>query len=593
MPLDFDKRAAYALKIGPCMFFMVYGMSLSRFSTRLRMIAVICLISGAFSCVMPRLAAAAGSAPSKAVQGNILPDNPLAVGGIVIDKTAANSVVAREQAIASAKREAFRKLAEAAMSPAGFAALHMPSDNDLSLLVQDFEIENEQMSTTRYIGTFTVRFSPEVKNYIGGGQMQEAQQGQDAQQAQQQPFLTPPSAATSAATSVRQPPQQAYSGPQAAGLSTGTRPELNLDHAQPAAAPDENGIIWNDTPRQAPAQQAAAPVMNPAPVPASRDNPAAPVPQASAILVLPYYENIAGQTLLWEEPNPWLHIWQSDAPSRIAGGPQFIVPLGDIDDIAAGPANAVWKGDYRTLETLRRHYHADAVALAVANRSGPNFTVDMYYYMNGGLRRRITLTPFVPGGATDEQVFKRGVGEVMRSLQPAKGASRSAPVMSPVERISRDVTASMPVPSAEEAQAQRPVPEPMSSPAPVLKPQMPMQMNPLQTSSRPPMALRPSPDPATPAPLQAAPVPGTAMVEAQMKFPSFGAWMDVQRRVAALSPPVKLSLRSLSSNSARFTLGYGGSLEALTDALATAGLVLADPARLPTGETVYDLTLAH
>jgi hypothetical protein len=453
----------------------------------------------------------------------------------------------------------------------------MPADNDISLAVQDFEIESEQMSSTRYIGTFTVRFSPMVKSYFDRG----AVMGNALPSGQQRPgmvttdslYVPPVPAQDIPSVPAQQAPvltpQTAQGAP---GLSSGIRPRLNIDQAIPRQ-PDEHGIIWNDPPAPSAGNVEAAVNQAVAANTSSLDNPAAPVAQVSSILVLPYYENISGQTLLWEEPNPWLHMWQNDAPRQVSGGPRFIVPLGDIEDIAQGPSNAVWTGNYKTLEALRRHYHADAVALAVANRSGPNLSIDMYYYRDGNLRRRITLTPFVPADATDEQAFKRGVSEVARSLMPKPDAvpPRAAPVY---RQPAAQAPASVPVQAAPLAQQ-------------VFKPQ------PRPSMAVPDMPRAPSAAPVAEAAPAAQALPaGVVQVTAQMTFSTFGGWMDVQRRVAAIDPPVRLDLRAISSNSAQFTLTYAGSVEALVNALAGAGLSLGAPAQTP-GGVVYDLSSAH
>lgn len=451
--------------------------------------------------------------------GEISADNPLKVSGIVIDRTAANPVVAREEAIAAARRAAFRKLAQTALSPAAYAALKMPSDNDLSLMVQDFEIENEQMSSTRYIGTFTVRFNAQARAYIEGE--------------------------TPAHTDTAQTPFNG--GALGTGLSTGTQPHLNIEHAPAPVVvpqtPDAQGIIWNaqgQLPAPPPSQAQTAPPPSPSPVAAE-----------TIVLVLPYYENISGQTLLWEEPNPWLHAWQSmNVPAQ--NGVQYIVPLGDIDDMAAGPAGAVWRGDDKTIENLRRHYGAGAVALVVANRSGPDFSIDMYYYAQGSLHRRLTLRPFVPAGTPDEEAFRAGVQAVLQALKP---------------QASKPVQAHLPLSYVLKPQPQAPV-----QPPPLAHPQTAVSVTPAVTP---------------------APAAKGVHVSAQMAFSDFNAWMDVQRRVAAIVPPIKLSLDALSSDGATFTLGYAGTLPALTDALAAQGLVLSAPARRQDGTLVYALTEAH
>ncbi len=90
----------------------------------------------------------------------------LTVTSVIIDKTAANAVLAREEALTDARRVAFRKLAEKHMTPAAAMDLPLPDDSVLATLVQDVEIKRERLSATRYVGDFTVRFRDGVRQHI-------------------------------------------------------------------------------------------------------------------------------------------------------------------------------------------------------------------------------------------------------------------------------------------------------------------------------------------------------------------------------------------------------------------------------------------
>ncbi|HYH21038.1 MAG TPA: DUF2066 domain-containing protein [Azospirillum sp.] len=94
-------------------------------------------------------------------------NDAFAVSGIQVDISAANANAARDQAITQAQRKAWDTLYQR-MVPGGGAAPRL-SDFDLSRLVQGFEIDNEKVSATRYIGTFTVRFRPQpVREQLAG-----------------------------------------------------------------------------------------------------------------------------------------------------------------------------------------------------------------------------------------------------------------------------------------------------------------------------------------------------------------------------------------------------------------------------------------
>jgi hypothetical protein len=126
------------------------------------------MIACLLTCPIPTLAEE--PAPAAAAQDSPPPavpqDAPLAVSGVTVDKTDKNAVLARTAAIAEAKRGAFQKLAERRFGAEGAKSLKLPDDATLSSLVQDFEITSEQLSAKRYVATFTIRFTPQVEEYL-------------------------------------------------------------------------------------------------------------------------------------------------------------------------------------------------------------------------------------------------------------------------------------------------------------------------------------------------------------------------------------------------------------------------------------------
>jgi len=88
------------------------------------------------------------------------------VTDVAVDITADSAAHARDQAIAEAQRTAFSQLIDRLGANAAVAT--KLSDDDLSTLVQNFEVQNERTSAVRYIGTFTVHFRPTaVRNLLG------------------------------------------------------------------------------------------------------------------------------------------------------------------------------------------------------------------------------------------------------------------------------------------------------------------------------------------------------------------------------------------------------------------------------------------
>jgi len=115
------------------------------------------------------------------------PQDPLfTIEGVSVDVTAANAVEAREKALLEAQVKAYTTLAERVLPPDAFARFSPPSAEEISFLVQDFEVTNEQLSRVRYKGVFTIRFRPNaLKNQM-------AAKGQDMTAALQKPVLMIP-----------------------------------------------------------------------------------------------------------------------------------------------------------------------------------------------------------------------------------------------------------------------------------------------------------------------------------------------------------------------------------------------------------------
>lgn len=416
------------------------------------------------------------------------PDGPLTVIDVIVDRTAANAVLAREQAIAEAQRLAFQKLAERNLTPDAYKTFKVPDIKTIAGLVQDFEIKGERLSSTRYVANFTVRFRDAVRSYVP----------------------------ISAAVAEQGTAMEAIEGTDA-GEETVKAPE---DEDAPAA-----------------------------------DVANAPGEMAKTYLILPYIETMSKKLLLWEDPNPWREVWQKNMPQDAANGSSYIVPMGDISDVASGSTDAVWAGDYRSVEKLRQSYRVDEVLLAVANKSGAYMTVDMYFFRNGGLLKREVLQPYV-GDRTEDEAYAYARAEVMRYLQaPSRYKGRRT-----VEAISRELTsrtASTPVVSAPVTT----VPAPASTPVTV------------------------SPT---------SPVSSATALEGMMSFQTPSAWMELQKRLSSLTPPVRIEIRSISKTGAQFVMHYNGDVNALQQALASKGIALNQPAAAASGmKPVYGLQLMN
>jgi hypothetical protein len=91
----------------------------------------------------------------------------LTVSDVPVDVTAKDANAARDQGIATAQSKAFDMLVKQLVSdPPDQARLH-PGQQQIEGFVQDFSIENERVSTVRYIGTYSVRFrESRVRKYL-------------------------------------------------------------------------------------------------------------------------------------------------------------------------------------------------------------------------------------------------------------------------------------------------------------------------------------------------------------------------------------------------------------------------------------------
>lgn len=90
------------------------------------------------------------------------------VSDITVDISAENAIKAREQAFAQAQSDAFKALAVRMMPETEAETFTPPDVTVISGMIQDFEVTKEQLSATRYVGTYTFRFNDAaVKSYFG------------------------------------------------------------------------------------------------------------------------------------------------------------------------------------------------------------------------------------------------------------------------------------------------------------------------------------------------------------------------------------------------------------------------------------------
>ncbi len=342
--------------------------------------------------------------------------------------------------------------------------------------------------------------------------------------------------------------------------------------------PEELGRVIAAPPpvpsQPAPAALATAAATSPAAAPAAPVVPTGP----RNVLILPYYEPAPGKKVLWEDPNPWRDAWQEAGSSTPVPNLTISVPLGDLTDVASGNTDAVWKNDYGTIEKSRVNYNATEVALLVAHQAKG---IDIYIYRDGKLEREKSIA----GKYSDQDSYKKAIARVIAALKAPEAYVAPAPKTA--------------VPAADKTAAAPAAPS-NTLIAPTNTLVAPANAPPAAAEAPPPEAVQPAPSPvAAENPAMA----GKVSLEATMNFSVFSQWMEAQKRLAALSPPVEIEISSLTKDQAQFTLAYDGGLAALKTALTGKGLTLGSPvvdvdesvpgSDKPTQKTVYELSLAN
>jgi hypothetical protein len=96
-----------------------------------------------------------------------LSDNVFTVKNINVDVTSSSAADARENAFNNAQLLAFEELINRVLPEELIQSFEMPELSTVSLLVKDYEITEEKLSSVRYIGTYTFRFKEDkVKEFL-------------------------------------------------------------------------------------------------------------------------------------------------------------------------------------------------------------------------------------------------------------------------------------------------------------------------------------------------------------------------------------------------------------------------------------------
>lgn len=88
---------------------------------------------------------------------------------VKVDVSAENALKAREKAFEEAQVLAFEELSKRMLSETELQAFQPPPVNSISMLIQDYEVSDEKLASTRYSGTYKFRFQDRaVKRFFGG-----------------------------------------------------------------------------------------------------------------------------------------------------------------------------------------------------------------------------------------------------------------------------------------------------------------------------------------------------------------------------------------------------------------------------------------
>src|SRR3954462_11977892 len=111
----------------------------------------ICKLASVLALAVMLAAASVAGRPAQAQQ------NVYVAAGIPVDITG-DLATLREKAMLQAQRQGLQKVLSTIASPEDLKGVVLPGDDEITSWVQDFEIEEEKTSASRYIGRFTFRF---------------------------------------------------------------------------------------------------------------------------------------------------------------------------------------------------------------------------------------------------------------------------------------------------------------------------------------------------------------------------------------------------------------------------------------------------
>lgn len=107
------------------------------------------------------------AAPQLSTQAELAPLDIYTIGGIAVDERAETGSRARDLALAEGQRRAWQRLMRRLVLAVDLPRLPELRDHDIAALVQGIEIQNERVSSVRYLSELTIHFrKSEVRAWL-------------------------------------------------------------------------------------------------------------------------------------------------------------------------------------------------------------------------------------------------------------------------------------------------------------------------------------------------------------------------------------------------------------------------------------------
>jgi hypothetical protein len=134
--------------------------------------------------------------------------------------------------------------------------------------------------------------------------------------------------------------------------------------------------------------------------------------------LIPVYQS-AGQSSLWDDPNPWRQAWEQQPPA--SGAVRLVVPLGDAGDIAAIDADKARAGDGEALAAIaRRNGGEEALVALAAPRGSPERPAGVDVAVRRYRAERLVDSHVVPltadPGESESDLLRRAVAAIVSGI---------------------------------------------------------------------------------------------------------------------------------------------------------------------------------